>query len=396
MNQLVIKNTKSSGISCELLDPLHPDISGYDQPKVAAEDMVVPLESEIAPIKADAEKQDDAKQYMEFLQGISGMPITTPILGRISLGGVYEAPNGRMLPKKEDHFTITSLVKNNRSEWVNHPLHDTVLDAKGDAGKKLRIIPIKLMYDSVDLNLQDSYTCFNDKGRMVCTGDGNTFKRVREDGTLVGGSCPGSTFCSFGRENRCKQFGRFYAQVEGQDDMFSAFVLRTTGWNSINNLRFKLSRIKATFGYLSHIPLKLVIRTKCAAQSYWTPFFFADIVVGSSPEELVSLKNKADASRKLLADVGFDFLHGDELGRYMLRQGALFEDGEVQEDIFQEHFSFVGSTEADTAGKSQTDDAKQSATNSGAQPGKPARKKHALKPKGGMQALEKLTSDPVS
>jgi hypothetical protein len=348
LEKLPVQETFSA-IPCHLIDESNPEISGFARPEVTKAQLIAPVEIPELPIEPELE--DKALAYEEFLQGIQGMSITAPVLGRIALGKVYVTESGKLVPKKEDFFTINSLVKNNEGEWVPHPLHDQIANANGDANKKIRVIPIKLMHDSVDLVLQDGFACYDVDSRLVCAGNGNTAKRVDADGHVMLTTCPGSTYCEFGRERNCKQIGRFSPQIEGQDDMFSTFKLRTAGWNSINNLRSKLNSIKSSFGYLSNIPLNLVIRTACSAQSFWTPYYFADIVIAKTPQELAEKKIRADADRKLLKDAGFDFEKSEALYRYMMQRGKFFEGIEDEQDMFEEHFSFLGSTEADSVGK---------------------------------------------
>ena len=51
---------------------------------------------------------------------IKGLMMTPPVMGRISIGKLVER-NGRLLPEKDDEFTLTTQVQT-RAGWTLHPL----------------------------------------------------------------------------------------------------------------------------------------------------------------------------------------------------------------------------------------------------------------------------------
>lgn len=53
---------------------------------------------------------------------LKGLAITSPLLGRISVGKIVEK-NGTRLPDKDDQFTITSQVQG-KDGWLLHPLNE--------------------------------------------------------------------------------------------------------------------------------------------------------------------------------------------------------------------------------------------------------------------------------
>ena len=68
---------------------------------------------------------------------IRGVAITPPIIGRITMGHVELRAGGnkedKAIPKKDDFFSITTLVQNDDRDWTLHPLQEKV---KGDSGKE--------------------------------------------------------------------------------------------------------------------------------------------------------------------------------------------------------------------------------------------------------------------
>lgn len=166
---------------------------------------------------------------------IKGLMITPPVIGRISIGKVVEK-NGKRLPEKDDEFTITTQVQQ-RGQWVLHPLDEALRQSQADAStiggikegtepsdrqseapqsratkrtlkekmgiageapadtstprRKLRSIPVRVLFNDPDLNLRANYCMFDrTKARPVCVGDGESCKRVTDQGleTMV---CPG-------------------------------------------------------------------------------------------------------------------------------------------------------------------------------------------------------------
>ena len=110
---------------------------------------------------------------------IKGLAITPPVLGRISIGKVVEK-NGKRLPEKDDEFTLTTQVQS-KGQWIKHPLDEEL--RQGDASNKLRIIPIRLLFNDPDLNFRANYSMFDHKtGRPVCVGNGEACKRMTAQG----------------------------------------------------------------------------------------------------------------------------------------------------------------------------------------------------------------------
>ncbi len=86
---------------------------------------------------------------------IKGLAITPPILGRISIGKVVEK-NGKRIPEKDDQFTITSQIQSKESGWIKHPLDDQL--RANILNQKLRLIPVRMIFNDPDLNLRAEYS----------------------------------------------------------------------------------------------------------------------------------------------------------------------------------------------------------------------------------------------
>ncbi len=266
---------------------------------------------------------------------IEGLAITPPVLGRISIGKVVER-NGKRLPEKDDEFTVTSLVQG-KDGWVHHPL-DEVL-RKASAEKKLRALPVKVLFADPDLSLRAEYTAFNrQSGRPVCAGNGQSCKRRTAEG-LVTLPCPTPENCAVADDLGCKPYGRLNVQLEGQDDELGSFVFRTTGYNSIRTLAARLKYFQALAGpALPCLPLTLKLRAKSTTQSHRSAVYFVDLVVreGLTLEQALQ-KAKEDSSAREAS--GWNQAALDQAALEGLKNGA-FEDSEEEgEAVIEEFYS---------------------------------------------------------
>lgn len=269
---------------------------------------------------------------------IKGLAITPPVLGRISIGRVVEK-NGTRLPVKEDQFTITSQVQD-KDGWVLHPLDEEL--RKQAPNGKLRVIPVRMLFNDADLNLRAEYSMFDRKnGRPVCVGNGESCKRMTQSGreTLP---CPGSSHCDFGKGGLCKPFGRLNVRI-GDEDELGTFIFRTTGYNSIRTLAARLRYYQAVSGNrLAFMPLDLRLRGKSTVQSYRTAIYYVDLTVreGLNVQEAIQ---QAKQSEKAMQEAGYDQAALD----LAARQGFGNADTELEEDechaVVEEFYPEVGS-----------------------------------------------------
>ena len=262
---------------------------------------------------------------------LKGLVITPPVLGRISIGKVIEK-NGKRLPEKDDQFTITSQVQG-RDGWLLHPLNDELRNSQED---KLRSIPVRLLFNEPELNFRADYTLFDrQSGRPLCVGNGETCKRVTQEG-MQSLPCPSPDACPLAKGGACKPYGRLNVLI-GDDDPLGSFVFRTTGFNSIRTLAARLHYFQAISGNrLACLPLELRLRGKSTRQSHGTPIFYVDLTVRSGMDmaEALQAAGDLDAQRQ---NTGFDQVALDEAARRGFSNGA-FEDSEEDSGAVIEEF----------------------------------------------------------
>ena len=269
---------------------------------------------------------------------LKGLAITPPVLGRISIGKVIER-NGKRLPEKDDQFTITSQVQGKHG-WLLHPLNDELRKGQED---KLRSIPVRLLFNEPELNFRADYTLFDrQSGRPLCVGNGETCKRVTQDG-MQSLPCPSPDACPLAKGGACKPYGRLNVLI-GDDDPLGSFVFRTTGFNSIRTLAARLHYFQAISGNrLACLPLELRLRGKSTRQSHGTPIFYVDLTVrgGMNMVEALQAANNLDEQR---LSTGFDQNALDDAARRGFANGA-FEDIEENRGALIEEFFTAESTE---------------------------------------------------
>ena len=263
---------------------------------------------------------------------IKGLAITPPILGRITIGRVIER-DGKRLPEKDDQFTITSQIQT-RDGWLTHPL-DEELRARAD-GKKLRAIPVRMLFNDADLNLRAEYSLFDrNTGRPVCVGNGETCRRATGNG-IQNLPCPSPNACEFAGRGGCKPYGRLNVRI-GDEDELGTFIFRTTGYNSIRTLMARLRYLQAVSGnLLACLPLEMRLRGKSTTQSHRAPIYYADLTVreGMTLEQAITAA-RAENTKQL--DVGIDQEALDQAARIGF-ENAAFEDDEEETPAILEEF----------------------------------------------------------
>jgi hypothetical protein len=283
---------------------------------------------------------------------IKGLAITPPVIGRISIGKMVEK-NGKRLPEKDDAFTITTQVQG-KDGWLLHPLHQKLVDEISNG--KIRSIPVKVLFNSSDLNLRAEFSVFDrNTGRPLCVGNGETAKRFTEEG-IKDFACPGPENCDVGRQNGCKPYCRLNVQIEGQDEELSSFIFRTTGFNSIRTLSARLQYFEAASrGNTRYLPLQLKLRAKSTTQSHRAPVYYVDLCIrdGISLSEAVT---QAQAEAKQQAEAGVDITALEQAVRQGFSNGA-FEASEDEIPALLEEF-YPEQTEAEGQGKSATNEKK--------------------------------------
>lgn len=239
---------------------------------------------------------------------------------------------GRRSLKEKMGVTDGSAVAGNVPEAATTPSASATTPAR----RKLRSIPVQVLFNDPDLNLRANYTLFDRAtARPVCVGDGESCKRLTGKG-LESLPCPGPDACSFSKEG-CKPYGRLNLVI-GDSDELGSFVFRTTGFNSIRTLTARLQYFAAASGgHLACMPLELKLRGKSTTQSHRAAIYYADLVVrtGLSLSEAIGQAKALSAQRQA---AGFDQLALDDAARLGYANGCFEDAPDEAADIAQEFY----------------------------------------------------------
>jgi hypothetical protein len=187
--------------------------------------------------------------------------------GKIKIGEKGETKTSQggkqfAMPRKLDHFLITTMQR----DAAGRLLSDTALMARlQPEGGKITDIPVRLLYDDIDLNFQTRYACYRGN-RCWCSGDGEKAQRLAGENN---GKYQ-EVLCSCERvdpyytgQDRCKILGTLQLLIEGTDRIGGVWKYRTTSWNTVNAILSSLALIKTiTGGPLAGIPLWMVLSPK--------------------------------------------------------------------------------------------------------------------------------------
>ena len=173
--------------------------------------------------------------------------------GKIKIGTLSDKiVSGRRLPKKLDHFVVTSLLRDENGDLM---IDEEMAKKIGNSCQEL---PIYLCYDDPSLNFTTFYGYFT-QSRLRCMGNGITASRTLESGDKEEIACNPKT-CEAYKNKQCKPYGRLSVILADASRVGGCHILRTTSWNSIRNILTSMAFIKTiTGGIIAGIKLKLTL-----------------------------------------------------------------------------------------------------------------------------------------
>jgi hypothetical protein len=185
-------------------------------------------------------------------------------IGKIKIGGKGEHRKSKdgsdyQLPIKYDHFVVTTTEKGKDGNF----LQDNEIMAK--LGKEPKEIPIRLPFDSIDMNFFTSFQYYHGK-KCVCRGDGETAIRIDKNDKENTVKCNPNE-CPFLQEEKCKVSGILSCHIPLTMQVGAVHRFRTHSWNSVSNIIASLEYIKEnTNGILQGLPLKLIFLKKATQE----------------------------------------------------------------------------------------------------------------------------------
>lgn len=250
---------------------------------------------------------------------LSTIPVTPHALGFIKVACDDDPLFGEARTRNE--FLITQRHHANaetQPKLTPHPLQEKL--ARGDEGeaKKVTEIPIRLFFNKSSNAIGIRYQAYSTPGNVpVCAGDGKNAKRLERAAdntqTMADVACPGPELCDLVQTQKavCRRQVRMSVQVEGQNDPFSVFEVRSSSINTYRALKAQLQLIERRFGGLRHVPLKLALWQASNEASSFEPFSLMRLELDAENE--AAAMQAARATRKELEDAGIND-DVDELG----------------------------------------------------------------------------------
>jgi hypothetical protein len=202
---------------------------------------------------------------------IKGLTPRLMQMGNIKIGKKGEertARSGNKYRKPEtlDHILITTMQRGPDENLIpDHALMKKIKESAKNGGRarlndagEIIELPIKLLYNDIDLNFPTRYAAYVGK-KCVCSGDGET--AIREGRERP---CP----CDWLQPDqkgivKCKPNGALTCILEESDYFGGCHRFHTTSYNTVVSMLGSLALIQtATRGRLAGIPLNLVISPK--------------------------------------------------------------------------------------------------------------------------------------
>jgi len=178
-------------------------------------------------------------------------------VGKIKIGGKGELRKKKdnsgsyRLPIKYNHFVVTTTERD--KETGNLKPNIEIMDK---LGKNPKEIPIRLVFDDIDINFFTSFALYQGK-KLFCSGDGETATRRQKDDTMKNIACDPEK-CPFLKDEKCKVSGILSCMLACSPEFGGVYRFRTHSWNSVSNILASLHFISEnTNGILQGLPLKL-------------------------------------------------------------------------------------------------------------------------------------------
>lgn len=184
-------------------------------------------------------------------------------VGKIKIGGLGEHRKSKegkdyRLPIRYEHFVVTTTEKNKEGDFIT----DSKIMEK--LGKEPKEIPIRLPFDSIDLNFFTSFQYYHGR-KCVCHGDGETALRTNDKGIESKIKCEPDN-CTYLKDEKCKVSGILSCHIPISMEIGGIYRFRTHSWNSVSSILAALEYFKEnTRGILQGLPLKLKFLKKATA-----------------------------------------------------------------------------------------------------------------------------------
>lgn len=182
-------------------------------------------------------------------------------IGKIKCGklgqerSTRDGKNTYRLPTKLKHFLVTTTQRDETGNFTpDVALMKQIAETVNEPWDHLISIPVYLIFNSIDENFFTTYTCYKGKS-LICTGNGETATDLTT-GEEISCPCP-RLDKDYKGPTKCKIYGRLNMVLQNMDICGGSWVLRTTSWNTVQDILGSLMLIQKIAGRLAGIPLML-------------------------------------------------------------------------------------------------------------------------------------------
>jgi hypothetical protein len=247
-------------------------------------------------------------------------------VGKIKIGGkgdIRKSAAGKdyQIPIKFEHFIVTTTEKGGDGNFIiNHDIMKLL-------GKEPKEIPIRLLFDDIDMNFFTSFQSYQG-AKLFCMGNGETAERENQKI-----NCDPEN-CSVFKENKCKVSGILSCLLSSNMEIGGVYKFRTHSWNSVSNILAALRYFSEnTNGILAGLPLKLKFIKK-STQEHGNVNVVTLVLDGI---ELIKMREIALSEYKNRMELGIDM----KLIEGRATESGLLDDKDDPEDIEAEFYRIM-------------------------------------------------------
>jgi len=254
-------------------------------------------------------------------------------VGKIKIGGKGRATtssNGKEFnpPVRFDHFVITTTERDQDGNFIADAAMMKLLAAHTGSDKP-KEIPIRLPFDSIDLNFFTSYQMYTGN-KCVCRGDGETATQYTDKGERAVKCHPDT--CEYLKAGKCKVSGILSCHIPLSMEVGGLYRFRTHSWNSVSNILASLNYIsEQTRGILQGLPLKLKFLKKATADHGNVP----TVTIVLDGVEMMKMRELAFQEFESRVKIGFDMKALEDKAR----EAGVNIDTDDPEDIEAEFYA---------------------------------------------------------
>lgn len=272
-------------------------------------------------------------------------------VGKIKIGGKGEMKKSKegkefQLPIRYDHFVVTTTEKGKDGNYIpDHAIMKKLVEYCN--GGDVREIPIRLPFDSIDMNFFTSFQYYHGN-KCVCRGDGESAERTAQDGSIKKIKCDPDA-CEYLKNEKCKVSGILSCHIPLSMEVGGVYRFRTHSWNTVSGILASLKYFSDnTNGVLQGLPLKMKFLKK-STQDHGNVNVVTVVLDGI---ELMKMRELALVEYENRMKLGIDM----KLLESQAREAGFTVETDDPEDVAAEWYPVETMTETEKRGPLSSND----------------------------------------